>query len=229
MKALLLGGTGLVGKEICKLLINDADFEEIHLILRKEPDFVHPKVIIHQMNLEELISLPDIAADVLFVAFGTTLAIAGSKERQEFIDVEIPTNVMRLAFQQGTRKCALVSAVGVSLKSPFFYSRMKAKLDQNAMETGFKHLVLAKPSVLDGERKDKRMGERLSILIGNFIGMSGLINAYRPVKASNVAAAMIQQIKEAKMGTEELTNTQIPHIAKKYFLTVDYERTASKN
>jgi uncharacterized protein YbjT (DUF2867 family) len=217
MRALLLGGTGLVGNEICKLLINDPDFEEIHLILRKEPDFNHPKLTIHQMNLEELMSLPDIKADVLFVAFGTTLAIAGSKECQEFIDVEIPTKVMRLAFQQGTRKCALVSAVGVSLKSPFFYSRMKAKLDQNAIETGFEHLVLAKPSVLDGDRKDNRIGEKLSIVIGNFIGMSGLINAYRPVKASNVAAAMIQKIKEGEIGTEELTNSQIPLIAKKYF------------
>jgi uncharacterized protein YbjT (DUF2867 family) len=124
-----------------------------------------------------------------------------------------------LAFEQGTRKCALVSALGVSGSSPFFYSRMKARLDNNAINMGFDHLVLVKPSVLDGDRKEKRTGEKISIVLGNLIGRSGLINAYRPVKVKNVAAAMIQKIKENKSGVEEISNAQIPMIAQQYFST----------
>src|SRR5690606_2471614 len=153
-------------------------------------------------------SLPEIGADVLFVAFGTTLKIAGSKERQELIDVDIPTKVMQLAFAQGTKRCSLVSAVGVSERSPFFYSRMKARLDRHARETGFEHLVLVKPSVLDGDRKEKRAGEKLSIAIGNWIGKTGLLNAYRPVKAKDVAASMIYRIGTDQVGVEEIANAE---------------------
>lgn len=216
MKALLLGGTGLVGGEILTLLLQDTNYESVHVIGRNHPKIEHPKLIFHQADLENLKELPEIGADVLFVAFGTTLKIAGSKERQELIDVEIPTKIMKLAFEQGTKKCALVSAVGVSEKSPFFYSRMKARLDRQAKEIGFNHLVIVKPSMLDGDRKEKRVGEKLSIKIGNFLGKTGLINAYRPVKARAVAASMIYRINMGLDEFEELTNKQIPIEAKKY-------------
>jgi uncharacterized protein YbjT (DUF2867 family) len=219
MKALLLGGTGLVGAQILDLLLNDPDYKSVHVIARREIMVKHPKLIFHRIDPENLETLPSIHADVLFIAFGTTLKVAGSKERQEFIDVEIPSKFMRLAFEQGTRKCALVSALGVSGSSPFFYSRMKARLDNNAINMGFDHLVLVKPSVLDGDRKEKRTGEKISIVLGNLIGRSGLINAYRPVKVKNVAAAMIQKIKENKSGVEEISNAQIPMIAQQYFST----------
>jgi uncharacterized protein YbjT (DUF2867 family) len=217
MKALLLGSTGLVGTEILKLLVKDPAFQSVHLIGRRETSFDNPKIVFHQMDMENIDSIPQINADVLFIAFGTTLKTAGSKERQAYIDVEIPTKIMKLAFEQGTRKCALVSAVGVSEKSPFFYSRMKAKLDQNAREIGFDHLVLVKPSVLDGNRKEKRSGEKWSIILGNLIGKTGLINAYRPVKVEHVAAAMINQITLNEKGNEEISNTQIPKLANHYF------------
>lgn len=216
MKALLLGGTGLVGGEILRLLLQDENYESVHVIGRHRPVVDHTKMIFHLADLENLQTLPKIDADVLYIAFGTTLKIAGSKERQELIDVEIPVRIMRLAFEQGTKKCALVSAVGVNEKSPFFYSRMKARLDRQAKEIGFDHLVIVKPSMLDGNRKENRRGEKLSISIGNFIGKTGLINAFRPVKTKAVAASMIYKINLGFGGLEELTNKQIFLEAKKY-------------
>lgn len=223
MKALLLGSTGLVGAEILTFLLEDPDFKSVHIIGRRNPFPEHSKLFFHQMDLEKNQSLPKIDADVLFIAFGTTLKSAGSKEKQEFIDVDIPTKIMQSAYEQGTRKCALVSAVGVSENSPFFYSRMKARLDRNATNIGFDHLVLVKPSVLDGERKEKRTGEKLSIVVGNILGKTGLINAYRPVKVQDVAAAMIRRIKLEKDGVEEVSNAQIPVLAKEY-----YQESASR-
>lgn len=108
MKALLLGGTGLVGGEILRLLLQDENYESVHVIGRHRPVVDHTKMIFHLADLENLQTLPKIDADVLYIAFGTTLKIAGSKERQELIDVEIPVRIMRLAFEQGTKKCALV-------------------------------------------------------------------------------------------------------------------------
>lgn len=216
MRALLLGGTGAVGKELLDLLLEDSSYESVHVLSRRELAINHTKIVVHLVDLEKLQILPKIDADVLYVAFGTTLKLAGSKERQELIDVEIPLKIMRLAFEQGTKKCALVSVVGVSEKSPFFYSRMKARLDRQAKEIGFDHLIIAKPSMLDSVRSEKRAGEQFSIILGNWLGKTGLINAYRPVKVRAVAAAMIYKVNIGIGGFEEISNKQIPIEAKKY-------------
>ena len=216
MNTLLLGSTGLVGREILRLLIEDPHCEKIYTIGRRLPEFTHPKLTSFTVDLENNGPLPEMDVDTLFVAFGTTIKTAGSQKRQELIDVEIPTRVMQWAKKGGVKRCALVSAVGVSERSPFFYSRMKARLDRNARETGFDQLVIVKPSVLDGARKEKRTGEKLSIAIGNLLGRTGLFNAYRPVRVEKVAAAMIYSINEKGSAYTEIGNSQIPVLAEKY-------------
>lgn len=99
----------------------------------------------------------------------------------------------------------------------FFYSRMKAQLDENAMHCGFNKLIIIKPSVLDGNRKEERFGEKFSIQIGNLLGKTGLIDAYRPVKAKNVAAAMIQSSIESTEKQTEIVSKDISSWAKIYF------------
>ena len=216
MRALILGSTGLVGNELFHLLLSDNEVTHIYTVGRRSTGVSHEKVSELVVDLEQLTSLKEVNADVLFIAFGTTIKNAGSQENQERIDVDIPTHIMKLAKEAGIKSCALVSSVGVSEKSPFFYSRMKARLDRNAKEIGFDQLVLVKPSVLDGDRKEKRAGEKFSITLGNLIGKTGLINAYKPVKAKFVAATMIQAIKEHASNYREIASSEIPAIAKNY-------------
>lgn len=211
MKALILGSTGAVGKEILKQLLMDPDCEKVYTIGRRKPTTVHDKLTSFEVDLDRLTELPDMDADTLFVAFGTTLKVAGSKENQKRIDVEIPSKIMDLASKRGIKKCGLVSALGVSENSPFFYSRMKAELDRNARSTNFDHLVLIKPSVLDSNRTESRFGEKISIVIGNLIAKTGLINSYKPVKVEAVANALIQGLKKEGKGVEEILNSQIPN------------------
>ena len=218
MKALVLGSTGLVGSELLNLLINDKRFNEIHLLNRRKCDVHNVKIQEHIVDFESIdkFDLPNI--DVLFIAFGTTIKAAGSKENQWKIDVDIPTKVMELAKSKGIENCVLISSMGVSKKSMFFYSRMKAQLDENAMNCGFDKLVIIKPSVLDGNRKEERFGEKFSIQLGNLLGKTGLINAYRPVKASNVAATMIQGIIDSNETCSEIVSKDIPNWSKNTFL-----------
>jgi hypothetical protein len=175
------------------------------------------KVVNHCVDYNTLKELPiHHIPDVLFVAFGTTLKKAGSKEEQLKIDVTIPTKIMKLARDVGVKNCVLISALGVSLKSPFFYSRMKAQLDENAKQLGFDKLVIIKPSVLDGLRQEKRAGEKISIQIGNVLGKSGLIDKYKPVKSLNVAKCMIQTNLELANGYHEVHSGEINTYAKRY-------------
>ena len=219
MKALILGATGLVGNELLQLLEADNRFEQIDLLTRRELELREVKVVNHRVDYNTLKELPiHHIPDVLFVAFGTTLKKAGSKEEQLKIDVTIPTKIMKLARDLGVKNCVLISALGVSLKSPFFYSRMKAQLDENAKQLGFDKLVIIKPSVLDGLRQEKRAGEKISIQIGNVLGKSGLIDKYKPVKSLNVAKCMIQTNLELAKGYHEVHSGEINTYAKKYTL-----------
>ncbi len=217
MTALILGGTGLVGNQLVQLLIEDKRFETVELLTRRELDQRELKVLTHVVDFHNIENLPlNSKVDVLFIAFGSTIKKAGSQEKQVEIDVDIPTKVMQLAKKQGIEKCVLISSLGVSAKSPFFYSRIKAQLDENARKIGFDELIIIKPSMLDGNRTEKRLGEKLSISIGNSLGKTGLINKYRPVEVINVAKCMIQSVIELPNGTFEISSNEIVDYAKRY-------------
>jgi uncharacterized protein YbjT (DUF2867 family) len=219
MKACILGATGLVGNELLELLEEDNRFEKVELLTRRDLELKTMKVINHIVNFDSLSELPiDSDVDVLFIAFGTTLKTAGTKEIQWKIDVDIPTKVMHLAKNKGIKHCVLISSMGVSENSPFFYPRMKATLDKNARAVGFEKLILLKPSVLEGFRKDHRLGEQVSVRIGNIIGRTGLIENYKPVQALNVAKCMIQSYLELKNGMHEIKSGQIYGYAKRFHL-----------
>ncbi|MEN9997133.1 MAG: hypothetical protein RI922_123 [Bacteroidota bacterium] len=217
MNALILGSTGLVGHELLELLVVDTRFEKIDLLSRRELDIREISVTNHLVDFTNLLELPvHHSVDILFIAFGSTIKKAGSRAAQWEIDVDIPTTVMKHAKEMGVKQCVLISALGVSLNSPFFYSRMKAQLDENAKAIGFEKLIIVKPSVLEGPRPEKRTGEKLSIQIGNAIGKTGLINKYRPVEAINVAKCMIQTVIDLPIGYHEIPSNEIVDFARKY-------------
>ncbi len=217
MNALILGASGLVGHELLELLIADVRFEKIDLLSRRELDIRNINVTNHVVDFSNLEELPiHHHVDVLFITFGTTIKKAGSQAKQWEIDVDIPTMIMKYALAVGTKRCVLVSALGVSLKSPFFYQRMKAQLDENAKLMHFSQLILVKPSLLEGPRPEKRKAEKVSILLGNVIAKTGLINRYRPVASINVAKCMIQAVYDLPMGVHEIHSSEIDKFAEKY-------------
>jgi len=86
----------------------------------------------------------------------------------------------------------LVSSAGANPKSGIFYSRMKGELDEQVKELGFQRLVILRPSILAGNRKEKRMGEKVGLVLAKMIGVIPFISKYRSIPASTVAKAMIQ-------------------------------------
>lgn len=210
MKAIVLGASGLVGSELVRQLVEDQRFEKMYLLSRKSLDFKDAKILNYTVDFDNLDLFPfEDQVDTLFIAFGTTLAIAGSKEKQFQIDVEIPTHIMQLAKDAGVKNCVLVSSMGVSEKSIFFYPRMKAQLDQRARAMQFDKLILLKPSMLDGNRKEKRTGEKVGIIIGNLLGKTNLIENYRPVKIEKVAKCMRSVVFDFPSGKHEVNSKEI--------------------
>ena len=70
---------------------------------------------------------------------------------------------------------------------------MKGKLDEEIQQLPFKQIFIFRPSILAGERNEKRFGESIGIKIaGTITKIIPALKKYRPIKASKVAEAMIK-------------------------------------
>lgn len=198
-KAIVIGGTGMVGTQLIKQLVMNGDYSEVVSLVRRRSGFSH-----HKLN-EQLIDFDKpqeykilIEGDVLFSALGTTRANAKSKDAQYRVDFEYQFEVAKIAAQQGIKKYVLVSSAGVNANSGNFYLRMKGQLDDAIQLLGFETTSIIRPGQLDGNRKEKRTGEKISLAIMYFINSIGLFRKYRPIKASEVARALINAAAKPK-------------------------------
>lgn len=211
-KALVLGGTGLVGAALVAQLIDEKKCSEIVLFGRTNPNLLSPKVSFEPMDADKLNLLQDkLNGDVLFIAFGTTINKAGSQAAFEKIDAEIPAEIATMARKNGVKAAVLVSALGADENSSVFYNRIKGKLENILIKLQFEKLILLRPSLLLGERKEKRTGERLAQIIMpklEFLFLGGL-KKYRSVSAKQVAAAMLHYYYESAEKVKIVENDAI--------------------
>ncbi len=194
--ALVLGATGLVGSELLQLLLNDPSFSQVVIFTRRSIGITHPKLKEEIIDFDQPESWSEkVKGDVLFSAFGTTIKKAGSKEAQWKIDYTYQYQMAIAARANGVPAMVLVSSAGASHTSVIFYSRMKGQLDQDIKALGFERIIILKPSILAGNRKEKRAGESVGLIIGKFIGIIPYLNRYKSIPASVVAKAMINASK----------------------------------
>jgi len=98
----------------------------------------------------------DLQADHVFCALGTTIKKAGSQAKFRQVDYDYPLALARITLAEGARHFSLVSALGASVSSPFFYSRVKGELERALQEMDWPGLGIVRPSVIAGERAESR-------------------------------------------------------------------------
>jgi len=191
LTANIIGATGLVGSHLLQQLLNDDRFNQIRVFTRRATGLSHPKLdeqLVDFDKISERASL--IMGDVLFSTLGTTLQKAGSKKKQFLIDYSYQYQVAEAAAKNGVADYVLVSSAGADANSKIFYSRMKGELDDAVKKLDFKKIVILRPSILDGERQEKRMAEKIGINVARWITRY-VLKKYRPIHARTVAQAMI--------------------------------------
>lgn len=194
--AILLGASGLVGSALLKQLIDDPEYIRIITIVRKPFKINHPKIKQMVVDFNKPESFKDhIKGDVLFSTFGTTIKKAGSKKNQYKIDFTYQYEIAKAASENGVKHYVLVSSAGADPKSIIFYSKIKGELDQEVRHLNFDHISILRPSMLDGDRIEKRSGEQIGLKIMNaLLPWLPFFKKYRPIKDSIVASAMINVV-----------------------------------
>jgi uncharacterized protein YbjT (DUF2867 family) len=122
--ALIAGATGLIGKQLLQLLLQDSYYEKVKAITRKPLDLQHPKLENVVLDFEKL-SEADLKSDDVFCCLGTTIRIAKTKEAFRKVDYTYPLEIARATEKLGSTQYFLVSALGADKNSNIFYNKVK--------------------------------------------------------------------------------------------------------
>lgn len=216
--ALLLGATGLVGGHCLNRLLADDAYARVVSLGRCPLDRSHPKLIHHVIDFDRYETYNGfLSVDDVFCCLGTTMKQAGSREAFRRVDFEYPVQIARRARAQGARQYLLVSALGASVSSPFFYSRVKGEVEQAISALSFYGVYIFRPSLLRGARSEVRRGERAAEKVLDRLDflLKGPFSKYRPTPADAVAAAMIAVAKARPGGVRILEPPEIERAASK--------------
>lgn len=208
LKALVIGATGATGRELVHSLINDEDFNQVSIFVRKAPDLEHEKLKIHIIDFNEIIKHKElIKGDILFSSLGTTKKEAGGKQRQYIIDYTYQYEFAKIAAENGVDQLSLVSSIGANPKSFMFYPKMKGELESDVKKLKFKKIDIFQPPILIRQPEVIRKAEKKAISIIQKLNKLGILKSQQPLMVSNLAERMV---KTAKTNSKEKVNTYLP-------------------
>ena len=161
--ALVAGASGLVGSALVKILLESSQYDQVHILVREQLNWVHPKLVQHVIDFEQLADLNfDTKTDDAFCTLGTTISKAGSKSSFFRVDHDYVISFAQKAHTLGAAGFFVVSSMGANPTSAIFYNSVKGKMEQDLKKIGFSRLGIFRPSLLLGPRMEKRAGEKFA-------------------------------------------------------------------
>lgn len=191
--ALIAGATGLVGNNLLHLLLASKEYSKVISIGRRKVKIEHTKLeqyIVDFNNLEEV----NIKTDCVFCCLGTTIKKAGSQEAFKKVDFEYPKSLAKHSWEKGANSFHLISSMGANANSSIFYNKIKGEIEKEIINQSFKQAHIYRPSMLLGERKERRIIEAISLSLLKALRFLfvGLLKNYKVIKAERVAEFMLQ-------------------------------------
>jgi uncharacterized protein YbjT (DUF2867 family) len=210
LTAVMIGATGLVGSQLLSQLLDDDRFSSVISFGRKKTDKSHAKLEENIVDFE----WPDtwsalVKGDVAFSSLGTTIGQAGSKGAQRKVDYDYQFEFAKTAAKNKIPTYVLVSSASANPDSMAFYSRIKGELDRDVRQLDFERVRIFRPSLLLGERKQGRIGEKIGEGLLGAVNAIGIGRKWRGIGADVVARAMINSALSAERGTKIFTLDEV--------------------
>lgn len=194
-RLVVAGATGLVGSQLVRDALDDPSVATVHALTRRALELRHEKLEIRIVDFTAIPPLPPV--DEAYLALGTTIRQAGSEAAFRAVDFDANLAVAKAALLAGAPRLGLVSSMGADARSRVFYSRVKGELEDALARLAPGTLVIARPSLLLGDRtalgQPSRAGEEIGNRIGRLVGRILPAN-YRPVEARRVARALLATV-----------------------------------
>ncbi len=213
--AFILGGTGAVGQQLLRHLVDSDKFNKVHAPVRKALSLENKKIVTH--DYAEFFRPWQLDTNIsdFFYCFGSTLKKAGDQEKFRELELHTAHQALVVAKQTGVRRFYLVSAQGVAPHSMFAYLRVKAEVEKILKDHLFQAFFIYRPSLLLAARPELRMGE---LVAQKTMGpVAGILQRYlpgrAPVQADQVARAMLTDALKGDEGLFVRENRQIIELA----------------
>ena len=197
--ALLFGASGLVGSHLLNQLISNNNYSKIKLFVRSAIDLNDPKIEIIQTDFNNLENhREDIKGDDCFFCIGTTKKNSPDKNEYKRVELEVPKQIAQIAKSNFVNSFVFVSSGYADPKSSGDYLKFKGEVEEELKKLNFPKLGVMRPSFLLGDRKEKRVGEKIGIFIFKLISplLLGPLKKMKPIHSEIVARSMIKVANE---------------------------------
>ena len=197
--ALLFGASGLVGGHLLNELIKENYYSKIKIFVRSEPKISDPKIEIIRTDFNNLQNhKEDIKGDDCFLCIGTTKQNSPDKNEYRRVELELPKEIAQIAKSNSINSFVFISSGYADPKSSGDYLKFKGQVEEELKSLNFTKLGIMRPSFLIGNRKEKRIGEKIGIFVFKLLSplFLGPLKKMKPIHSVTVAKAMIRTANE---------------------------------
>ena len=197
--ALVFGSSGLIGGYLLSQLIENDDYNKIKIFVRSEPEINDPKVEIIKTDFNNLENhKEDIKGDDCFFCIGTTKQNSPDKSEYRRVELDVPKQIAQISKSNSVNSFLFVSSGYADPKSSGDYLKFKGEVEEELKRLNFSKLGIMRPSFLLGDRKEKRVGEKIGIFVFKLLSplFLGPLKKMKPIHSVTVAKAMIRTANE---------------------------------
>ena len=201
--AIIIGASGLIGRELLSLLLEQKEFENVKIFVRKSLGVQHNKLTEIITDFSSLQSISkSINGDVIFCCLGSTKSKTPDLSDYKKVDHDYPLFFANEGIKNGLDQFHLVSALGANAKSSNFYTKMKGETEDELKHLSIPSIFIYQPSFLNGNRTENRPLEKVVLFIMKLIDplLVGNLKKYQSINAITVAKAMINESIKNKKG-----------------------------
>ena len=193
--ALVFGSSGLIGGHLLNQLLKNDNYNKIKLFVRSERVINEPKIEIIKTDFNDLENhIEDVKGDDCFFCIGTTKQNSPDKNEYQKVELDIPKKIAQIARANSVNTFIFISSIYANPKSSGDYVKFKGLVEEELKKLNFFNLGILRPSFLMGDRKEKRVGEKIGILTFRLLSplLLGPLKKMKPINSEKVAKAMIK-------------------------------------